>query len=357
MKTVAQVDEVPEQTYTGSEIKPEPLVLAGSLDLKKDIDYVYSYENNVNTGTASVIVTFLDKYAWLGSVERRFKISPSVTDCGSAQILESENGKTVVFDATSAGELEFASDVTVNEVTVNRTFTAGKAVTVMMPFNYECNGTEGGKFYEFAGVAENNGQWIATMKEPGEGTNNVTTLTANTPYMFMPEGDTMLFPNINPIEGVTLNTTTNSKQTTMGDWTFKGVYEEKTWTAAEVGHDYGFAAVSGTSVDGTTEINPGDFVKIAAGAHIKPMRAYLTFTGATSPFAAPRRAAAEMPQNISVVLVNRDGSTTEIGASLVNREERIVNSGAWYTINGMKLDKQPTTKGLYIHEGRKTVIK
>ena len=28
----------------------------------------------------------------------------------------------------------------------------------------------------------------------------------------------------------------------------------------------------------------------------------------------------------------------------------------WYTINGMKLDKQPTSKGLYIHNGKKVVV-
>ena len=32
-------------------------------------------------------------------------------------------------------------------------------------------------------------------------------------------------------------------------------------------------------------------------------------------------------------------------------------AGAWYTIDGMKLDKQPTRKGLYIENGRKVVIK
>ena len=33
------------------------------------------------------------------------------------------------------------------------------------------------------------------------------------------------------------------------------------------------------------------------------------------------------------------------------------SDGAWYTLDGRKLDKQPTKKGVYIHNGRKTVIK
>ena len=33
------------------------------------------------------------------------------------------------------------------------------------------------------------------------------------------------------------------------------------------------------------------------------------------------------------------------------------NADSWYTLDGRKLDGKPTTKGLYIHSGRKVVIK
>ena len=79
-KTAGQMDVVPDQTYTGSEITPEPLVIAGSLSLTKGTDYEYSYENNTNAGTATVRATFLGPYAWLGSVEKEFEIVyPTVT--------------------------------------------------------------------------------------------------------------------------------------------------------------------------------------------------------------------------------------------------------------------------------------
>lgn len=32
-------------------------------------------------------------------------------------------------------------------------------------------------------------------------------------------------------------------------------------------------------------------------------------------------------------------------------------SDKWYTLNGLRLDKKPTQKGIYIHNGRKVVIK
>ena len=80
----------------------------------------------------------------------------------------------------------------VSNVTYNRTFSSGKAATVILPFNYTCSGSEGsegGKFYGFKEVVydEDLHKWVCTMVEPGEeGSNNVTTLTANTPYLFMP---------------------------------------------------------------------------------------------------------------------------------------------------------------------------
>ena len=37
--------------------------------------------------------------------------------------------------------------------------------------------------------------------------------------------------------------------------------------------------------------------------------------------------------------------------------KNLTNSDEWYTLNGVKLDKQPTKKGMYIHNGNKVVIK
>lgn len=57
----------------------------------------------------------------------------------------------------------------------------------------------------------------------------------------------------------------------------------------------------------------------------------------------------------SFVLDFGDGETTEIGAML-NDKGKMIND-IWYTIDGRKLDGKPTKKGLYIHNGRKEVVK
>ena len=229
---------------------------------------------------------------------------------------------------------------------------AGKPCTVMFPFVTTPDNIGGGTFYEFTGVTYDGdaGKWKATMTAKGTNDN----LAANTPYLLVPSATA--FNNDIYVNDV-LNTTTNSKQTVVSDWTFKGVYAEKTWAAADCGNDYGFAATNGTAVDGETAVAAGDFVKLAEGAHIKPMRAYLTYTGTGNPWAttnAPRRAGSELPQSICVVLVNTDGSTTEIGTLTPSYSD---SEGVWYSLDGVRLNGKPTTKGLYINNGRKVVLK
>jgi hypothetical protein len=262
--------------------------------------------------------------------------------------LETINNKlTATFDGSSLTTVSIPTDITVEDVVLNREFTVDKPATIMLPFSKSVSDIGGAKFYTFGGVEKKGDKWEATMNE-------VTgSIAANTPYLVMPSETNITFNG-----GATLNTTGGGGQQTAQSgsyWTFKGTYEGKTWTAGDVGNDYGFAATSGKATDGVTDVEAGDFVKLAAGAWIRPMRAYLTYTGTGNPWAAPKhRAGTELPQSISVVLVSANGEVTEVNG--VNGVIE-VNDNSWYTLDGRKLDKQPTTKGLYINNGKKTVIK
>ena len=73
------IADIPDQTYTGSAITPEPKVTIGSLILTKGTDYEYSYTDNTNVGTnAKVTITFKGDYASLGTAEKTFTINPAV---------------------------------------------------------------------------------------------------------------------------------------------------------------------------------------------------------------------------------------------------------------------------------------
>ena len=262
----------------------------------------------------------------------------------------------------------------IKSVTYNRPFTAARASTVILPFNYICNDDEGGKFYGFKEVVydENLHKWVCTMVEPGEeGSNNVTTLTANTPYVFMPNDatpsdPTMAFPNIESMTGgvVTLQTTTANDgvyggATTDAAWNFHGTYKGKSWAVAS--NDYGFAARSGTEAGGAATVEAGQFVRFTLGAFIKPMRCYLSYVGTEAPAPARglTRAAAtdDLPATIIVRLVSRSGETTAIGTLDTNTGELSFDSEAWYTLDGVRLSGKPSTKGIYINNGKKIVIK
>ena len=262
----------------------------------------------------------------------------------------------------------------IKSVTYNRPFNETQAATVILPFNYICNGDEGGKFYGFKEVVydEDLHKWVCTMQEPGEeGSNNATSLTANTPYLFMPDDattsePTMAFPNIESMTGgvVTLLPTTANDgvygaATTDAAWNFHGTYKGKSWAVAS--NDYGFAAQSGTEAGGEATVEAGQFVRFTMGAFIKPMRCYLSYVGTEAPAPARglTRAAAtdDLPQSITVRLVSRSGETTAIGTLDTKTGELSFDSEAWYTLDGVRLSGKPSTKGIYINNGRKIVIK
>ncbi|MBQ7159335.1 MAG: hypothetical protein IJS09_07955, partial [Treponema sp.] len=115
LKTVGVIDNIPDQTYTGSEITPEPLVLAGSLNLTKGTDYEYSYSDNTNVGTATVTVTFKGDYASLGSVEKTFTILPGTTVSAKVDPYSPGTYYTTFYDSTTS----YVADCEVYYVTAN----------------------------------------------------------------------------------------------------------------------------------------------------------------------------------------------------------------------------------------------
>ena len=271
------------------------------------------------------------------------------------------------FDGTSLETMSIPINITVNSVTLNRTFTFHKCATLMLPFSLgDGQSLNGGILYKFDGVNNGEGDWVATLSE------FTSPLKANTPYLIAPNGhmtdDKITFD----LKGgtVTLNTTTAGEDSNEKDdlWDFIGTYSYIKWTTvtgdqdysaereAEIGKVYGFAAVEKTG------IHVGDFVRVASGAKIRPMCAYLKWKGSIPNNArALTRAATnddtELPQRITVKLVSASGETTAIGTLDTTTGEVSFDSEAWYTLDGVRLSGQPSTKGIYINNGKKIVIK
>lgn len=372
-KTVTSDDitiTIPSQTWKGGEISFDGtavVVKDGETVLTENTDYTVTAPSGPiqNTGNYTYTITGTGNYT--GSKNATFTITPRLArQYGAVYLYEDQNGTTALLDGTSVAPVGIPSDdyITVNHVTSNRTFTPGKASTVMLPFNYTCSGNEGGTFYKFVDVKKVNNQWVATMKETGNDANKEGKLIANTPYLFMPIATEMTFPNI-PSKGVTLCTEEGGKCETADEgshWTFKGTYEYKEWisggaNAEEIGRAYGFAGVAKDDID------VGDFVRVASGAKILPMRAYLIWNGKSNSNRAFTRGAAdtdeELPKSITVRLVGSAGGddeqTTAIGT--LDTETGEIDFSGWYDMSGHKLSGKPTKKGIYINNGRKVVMK
>ncbi len=271
------------------------------------------------------------------------------------------------FDGTSLETVSIPVNITVNSVTLNRTFTFHKCATLMLPFSLgDGQSLNGGTLYKFNGVNNGEGDWVATLSE------FTSPLKANTPYLIEPNGhmtdDKITFD----LKGgtVTLNTTTAGEDSNEKDdlWDFIGTYSYIKWTSdtgdqdystereAEIGKVYGFAAVEKTG------IRVGDFVRVASGAKIRPMCAYLKWKGSIPNNArALTRAATnddtELPQRITVKLVSASGEITGIGEIDTTTGEVSFDSEAWYTLDGIRLSGKPSTKGIYINNGKKVIIK
>ena len=366
---------IPSQTWTGNELTPVITVKDGQTVLTENTDYTVTAPSGPvqDSGNHAYTITGQGNYA--GSKEATFTISPRLArQAGAVYVYEDQNGMTALLDGTSvdAVDIDYNHNIIVNHVTSNRVFTPGMASTVMLPFNYTCNGEEGGTFYKFVGVKKENDKWVATMQETGDDTNKQGTLEANTPYLFMPTASTMTFPNINGSVWLFTRGGGSGGNCETADpgshWTFKGTYRYIEWTAGttdpnftqyaeEIGRAYGFAGVA------QTDINVGDFVKVKSGAKIRPMRAYLLWNdmpNAANARALTRGTAAteeELPQRITVRLVGSNGETTGIGTLDTETGEMTFDSEAWYTLDGVRLSGKPTKKGLYINNGKKIVIK
>ena len=83
------IDAIPDQTYTGSPITPDPVVKNGSLTLIKDVDYTVSYADNTGIGTATVTVTAAPNGNYSGTNSATFNIV-----AGSTKVTLNPNGGT-----------------------------------------------------------------------------------------------------------------------------------------------------------------------------------------------------------------------------------------------------------------------
>ena len=235
----------------------------------------------------------------------------------------------------------------VASVTLKRAFTNGKKQTICLPFAPSAALTYG-KMYEFTDISD--GKAVMTERTSG--------IKANTPYIFEPNQDIDAATGI-AFENVTINYKADPKTVKSSkNFTFHGTYTQKTWEAEEAvaGNIYGFMMQEN---DGQTV---GQFVKARRKTILRPFSCWLEYTGTgdltgTQNAAARRTTRGEgetLPDVIEIVWLSAPGSTTGIHAADAVTTQ---HNDVWYSLDGRRLSGEPAKKGLYIHNGRKEVLK
>ena len=276
----------------------------------------------------------------IGSPQKPYEL---VLDDKDKTIILTES--TGVTNLTKAGNVSF-----------ERSFTAGKASTICLPF--AMTSVSGGKVYEFVSVeCDSKEGWVATMSDATPDGNLVLETDADKPYLFLPDATG---PVIFSGAIAQLPATFTPGSTQNNDWTFHGTYSRLTYgTEPFTGTVFGFAATDGTSIDGKTEVVAGQFVKAGTGAYMPPFRAYLTYSGSKKALQAPARGAAGtsgIPDRITVKLVSRSGTVTGVGSLDIKTGEAVME--CWFDLSGRLLKGVPTEPGIYINgNGKKVVIR
>ena len=111
------IGNIPDQTYTGSEIKPEPTVTLGSATLVKGTDFDFSYARNVNvpvTPNDVPTVTITGKGNYTGTAYKTFNIvkaTPTVTAPTGKSLTYNGSAQALVnAGSTTAGTLQYSTD-------------------------------------------------------------------------------------------------------------------------------------------------------------------------------------------------------------------------------------------------------
>lgn len=131
--------------YTGKEWKPEVAVSFNDAALTADTDYTVSYENNINAGTAKIIITGIGDH-FTGSTEKTFTInSAEISGCTFAPIADvTYNTKAHTPEVTvaiSGRTLEADKDYTVSYASNGDAGTATVTVTGKGNFTGSANTT------------------------------------------------------------------------------------------------------------------------------------------------------------------------------------------------------------------------
>ncbi len=220
-------------------------------------------------------------------------------------------------------------------VRVNRTIKAGQWSTICLPFAMTAEQVKAafgddvllGDFTSWSSEEDGEGDIVGIKV----GFTEATAIEANHPYIIKVGSDVSTFT----VDGVDI---TPEAEPTLQVGTKK----------AERGFFYGTYVAETAVPEENLFLSGGKFWYSTGATKMKAYRGYFEFYDILASYydetaSAPR------------ITIDIDGQTTGVG--VIENGQWIVDDGKWYTLDGRQCDGVPTQKGVYIVNGRKTVIK
>ena len=284
---------------------------------------------NVNNVTSPLTITGLTpetRYEW----QVQGILDNGVTGWSTGSFTTTDGTDIALYDSGSDAldnttVIDSNDGEEVNVILLDRTlYKDGDWNTLCVPFDVVIKGSvlDGADVRALSEANLKDDELTLTFTKEGE----VSKIEAGKSYLIKwKEGDNL----VNPVfENVTVKSNLNNFTSIDGKVSFKGNYAPISWT-----------------VDTPSILFVGAENKLhwpLAGAHLNAFRAYFEL--------------ADGAQARSINL-NFGEETSDI-VSIDNSQLTIDNeAGAWYTLDGRKVSGKPTTKGLYIFNGKKVVIK
>lgn len=249
-----------------------------------------------------------------------FVVNKLNTDIASNTSLKSLNLSGTTVDNLGA-ELSVPTNddllwYTSDKASLNRTFTADKWSSVCLPVTLETSSLSGTPLIKKMDSYDTTEGYISLT--------DVTTMEKGKPYMVKTASNSKLFNNV----AITASESVSSEpgSFTSGNLTMKGTYQYTTVSSTASTTYYGFSS--------------GKFVGVNVGGtgRIQPFRAYLELNGAAG--------------SRSIFLAE-DGETTKIDKVLDDNQPEL----HLYNLQGMRMDNGCKTKGVFIRDGKKVIIK
>ena len=291
-------------------------------DVFKDISSSIMYIDLSKTSVSNVRVSRSDDGPFKGVSPNTFIYLPAGNNNTAA---EGEPNVVIgaVCDNMQLAEDDQAFSPVMNfgvvSATLGREFVADRTSTVYLPFAVDQASADAlGEFYTFKGITAAGDADLQPV---------TTGLAAKTPYIFKKKDAGKI-----SVKNVSVRTDAAPAATEL-----IGTFEPITWTSQMLAskknqnkYVYGFAAE-----DQGENIQAGEFVRVGAGATIKPYRAYL-----------------EVAYDAARIAINWGGDET----TGIRTLQSVKPQEGWFTIGGARLAGAPSKPGLYIFNGKKVIV-